>query len=222
MNTSERPILFSAEMVRALLSGTKTQTRRIVKPQPPVDAIQDAGRSENGVQWQWGFAWGETNSPQLRDYTCPYGRIGDRLWVRESLYCHYGSVWKYAADDAGMTMNGEPPFMRDAFIEWDDARKESGRNSVPSIHMPRWASRITLEITEIRVQRLQEISEKDAIAEGLWASGFAAGVCHPHGQENCRRCGYASLWERINGKGSWDANAYVWALTFRRIDDDHK
>lgn len=242
----ERPILFSGPMVRALLAGRKTQTRRIVKPQPPASAV-DAGHirsgdpASNGV-WLW------LDSRDLMDasaigegFRCPYGVAGDRLWGRET-WCESDtpSGFAYAADYA------------------HDTRGYGWR---PSIHMPRAAARLTLAITDVRVERLQDISEADAIAEGLYRStptdadldwfrshheeqyleppsqaqveDFAKGVWMvpgvPQGwgltvAERARdtwaptpQFGYRLLWNHINGPDSWDANPWVWALTFEVV-----
>lgn len=184
----EKPILFSGEMVRAILEGRKTQTRRVVKPQPGAN---------NRIRITGG------NVMNIRDQkiseNCPYGQPGDRLWVRETWRPHTPDATAYRADGDGV-MDG---------FRW---------RWRPSIHMPRWASRILLEVVAVRVERLQDISEHDAIEEGLFSTGFAAGVCHPHAQENCRRCGYKALWNRIIGPGAWDANPWVWVVEFKVIE----
>jgi hypothetical protein len=170
----ERPILFSAPMVRALLDGTKTQTRRIIKPNHCV-------------------------APSMRLSMvpgCPYGVPGDRLWVRET-FCPQ------------MNATDRTPFYRSTGDELPSCHKWK-----PSIFMPRWASRITLEITEVRVQRVQDISEEDAKAEG---GGFIRE--HPDADETLSdKKLFQFLWESISGETSWDANPWVWAITFRRIE----
>ncbi len=173
-------------MVRALQAGTKTQTRRVLKPQPthfnPVGVPRRA-RPDSGP------------SDVVR---CPYGQPGDWLWVRET-WAPRANGFAYAADPAWNTSAGG---------RWH-----------PSIHMPRCASRITLEITGVRVERLQDILEEDAKAEGL---SFVADGCARFGVEglasswcDCPVTAYAALWESINGPGSWDANPWVWAVQFR-------
>ena len=172
---TERPILFSGPMVRALLEGRKTQTRRVMKPQPKGMARLDTGGS-------WPLASG---SEFMR---CPYGVPGDRLWVRES--------WRKADS---MT---ESVFYR-ADEEWN-----AGAGWKPSIHMPRWASRLTLEVTGVKVERVQEISERDAVAEGMPPSVPDQATAVEIFEE---------LWDSINearGYG-WSVNPWVWALTFR-------
>lgn len=189
----ERPILFSAPMVRAILDGTKTQTRRVVKPQPPakVSSIYLPFKQEPN-NWQ-GFA----DSDGLIHWygRCPYGQPGDRLWVREA--------WRWVCPD-------DP----DTAIYRADGHAASklppGFKWKPSIHMPWAASRITLEITAVRVERLQAISEADAEAEGC---------CTPlrgHDDDFARGC-YRNLWEQINGVGSWTANPWVWVIEFKRV-----
>lgn len=207
----ERPILMSAPMVRALLEGRKTQTRRVVKPQPTnVDNYEPGMVNE---AWQAGFV----------DVKCPYGKPGDRLWVRESFQPLLQDDVKWGDADyktgEGYAINY---VATDGAKEFFDCRNDEAfcDRVTPSIFMPRWASRITLEVTEVRVQRLQEISEEDAIAEGVGlnevesyrrqveVNGFALRGGAP------ARCAYAALWENINGAGSWDANPWVWAVSF--------
>jgi hypothetical protein len=182
----ERPILFSAPMVRAILAGTKTQTRRVVKGNDLSTAIL-AARS-------------------------PYGAPGDRLWVRET--------WA-----AGACADGLPPstlhaptWLRDNEGLWYKANEpadphwknvSSRGRWRPSIHMPRWASRITLEIASVHAERLQEISEEDARAEGVAPRGSGTKACWS---------AFYLLWCEINGHASWDANPWVWALTFKRVE----
>lgn len=188
----ERPIIFSAQMVRAILEGRKTQTRRVIKPQPTV--------SEQRLRELSAWAEGFTLSQQVNaafqsgciDASCPYGRPGDTLWVRETW-------WGERQDfDAGL---------RPAYAA-TDPKTEAGWRS--PIHMPRWASRITLEITGVRVERLQDISEADAEAEGVAEIGERLLGVTP-----CR-ARFFKLWESINGPGSWDANPWVWVVEFKR------
>ena len=217
----ERPILFSGPMIRALLEGRKTQTRRIMKPGPPngcgVLAAPPNGWRYEGVEYQ-------DESVER----CPYGVPGDRLWCRETLDGLMGCDASYVADDKRI-VDAHP----DGWDVWRDGRSLPPR-VVPSIFMPRWASRITLEVTEVRVQRLQEISEEDAQAEG--ARYFADIPAGPYGDigtrwsmlydnpENTDHClrraslAFGQAWNAINGNSApWGSNPYVWAITFRVI-----
>lgn len=188
---ADRPILFSAQMVRALLAGTKTQTRRAVKPRKDPDY---------GCQMAPGEIAGDEHPERL----CPYGRPGDRLWVRET--------W--------LTVNGDDTFYRADYLADPAGDRAHGVAWTPSIHMPRARSRITLEVTGVRVERLQDISEEDARAEGVERSGecnWRDYLDHPHNDFTSARRSYRSLWDSINGPGSWDANPWVWVVEFRRV-----
>lgn len=210
---NEKPILFSGEMVKAILDGRKTQTRRIIKPQP--GAQFDFVACPN-----WDFWWsnGDDDSPQSIHISSPHGIPGDRLWVKETFY--QGDGIAYRAD-------GEMP----------EKARTAGCKWKPSIFMPRKASRITLEITNVRVERLQDISEEDAKAEGIEqvADPFNEGgiywrnyIYHlntPRGDKTggviCGfkdpRKSYRSLWDSINGLGSWEKSPWIWAITFKRV-----
>lgn len=181
----ERPILFSAPMVRAIVAGTKTQTRRIVKP----------GVLEDG----WPIAYAAER--------CPYGAPGDRLWVRET-WAKAGEV----GDDIEYRADNPDPL---------------GARWRPSIHMPRWASRLLLEVTAVRVERLQDISEDDACAEGvqeldgtldelaLYARAKKMGECATDS-----RVWFAELWDSINGtRAPWASNPFVWVVSFKRTEN---
>lgn len=194
----ERPILFSAPMVCAILDGTKTQTRRVVKSRP------DKNMGPRCVLLPHELA-GEVNSG---DYTnCPYGMPGDSLWVRETfLRLPVGTFYR-------ATHNGTA-----------DEDKAHGIIWKPSIHMPRWASRITLKLTGVRVEQLNDITEADAIAEGA-SFHDGRGIGHS-GYRHDRNDGfvfetakasYMHLWEKINGAGSWSANPRVWVIEFEVI-----
>lgn len=215
----ERPILFSGAMVRAILSGQKTQTRRVIKPQPEV--------TEKRLRETGGWVEGETLSQHVNEawqagfipVECPYGQPGDRLWVREAFHSYHWDQPRavYRAD-------GERQRVRTQIESYEVGRWK------PSIHMPRWACRIVLEIVSVRVERLQDISEEDAEAEGILADSFEYG-----GQQyfrdyrltdaeastqpalTCPRESFRSLWESINGQESWQANPWVWVVEFRRV-----
>lgn len=208
---TERPILFSAPMVRALLAGTKTQTRRVVKPQPFAQPEDDGSGG-------WEVYAGDELSGTMR---CPFGAPGDRLWVRETWKVssesnHYPTDEKhlyveFRAGAVAGTGQQRSKFSveRDAELAraaWGNGKSHAWR---PSIHMPRWASRITLEVTDVRVERLQAISEADAMAEGI-ERGEAA-------MYRSATEAFVDLWESINGAGSWRRNPWVWVVEFKRV-----
>jgi hypothetical protein len=182
----ERPILFKGDMVNAILEERKTQTRRVVKSPVEIRSRGDLRFSEIDNDWQVYGAGGVYLS-----MSCPYGKLGDRLWVRET-FADIGPRLTYRADTD------------------DGAHCKVGRWT-PSIYMPRWASRITLEITDVRVERLNDISEEDAKAEG------APKAKEDHVPFHSRRMGFEILWESINGPGSWDENPWVWVVEFKKM-----
>ena len=218
----ERPIIFSCQDVRAILDGRKTQTRRVMKPQPSlgflargiVDVVPQYPL-QNGVRFFMRDGMSELVS-------CPYGQPVDRLWVRETLEldCDLGWVYQSGGDSV--------PVDADEAVEWCISRPAL-RTVVPSIHMPRWASRITLEITGVRVERLQDISEADAKAEGVEAVPHTAGEWMSDDVVATTRVGkhkvtfdtyrtaFARLWNSINGDGAWDSNPFVWVISFKRV-----
>jgi len=183
----ERAIIFSGEMVRAILDGRKTQTRRVIKP-PKGSAPEYAGV----------------------DFGCPHGAPGDRLWVRENIrWYKEGSPTRYAADGCPVMRDGES-------VAWT-----FNEAHVPSIHMPRWASRITLEITDVRVERLQDMSFVD------WVADF----CPSSIQEECALQTLTGsknqtdvarhYWDSLNANRGfgWDTNPWVWVISFKRIEE---
>lgn len=173
--SNEHPILFSAPMVNAILDGNKTQTRRVAK-------LNAAGRVEKG-----GRNWHVEDASAIT--ACPYGYVGDRLWVRET---HY--VWKAGNIDGS-----------GRYVAYRATDPDSPCTWTPSIHMPRWASRITLDVTGISMERLQAISEYDCEREGV-------GHAMPHSAKER----YAELWDKINGKRHpWKSNPWVWVVTFQ-------
>ena len=217
----ERPILFSGPMVRAILDGRKSQTRRVVKlpQQYPAKPIHPTHESWIG-RWQNGFV------------ACPYGQPGDRIWCKETWQvlretCSY-ETGEYDVREWEADLYGSPQtqLLKDcprgghrAVIAYRADYEESFEGPWrPSIFMPRWASRITLEVTGVRVERLQEISEADAIAEGIERSdGAWASYSPKFGRFMNPITSYHSLWESINGPGSWAANPWVWVIEFKRI-----
>ena len=189
---NERPVLFRGEMVRAILDGRKTQTRRVIKPQPEL-------RANGSVLW-----WKNDMLVPESTYRSPYGAPGDRLWVRES-FCY---------TEGGIAVCHKENCTKDEFREgwWIGNIFIGPVKWRPPIHMPRWASRITLEVTAVRVERVQDISEEDALAEGVWAAYKWAISCTPI-------LGFKRLWDSINAKRgySFDSNPFVWVIEFRRI-----
>lgn len=206
---NERPILFSAPMVRAILAGTKTQTRRVVKMQPRERA--DIGMHGAGMPFI------RNPDPHGRIHCCPYGKPGDRLWVRETHYVEphpskYGvtremipHTWDQAVAATGTIHYRANPMSEYAI---------DGRRWTPSIHMPRRASRIDLEITSVRVEQLNAISEADADAEGVEFLRHVPDTDETLTAKQLFEC----LWSGINGAGSWDANPWVWVVQFKRVD----
>ncbi len=209
----ERPILFSGPMIRAILDGRKTQTRRVVKPQPPADHPFPQPCVNDGYWWNDSkddhddVSFWPTYSTCL---PCPYGKPGDRLWVREAwaVVPHVtdnGPKHRAKGDGTGVTWRAD----------WN--ANPSGFKWKPSIHMPRWASRITLEITGVRVERLGDISEADAIAEGCGVYSEGEWLNHVEcGITRVQR--FHELWESINGPESWAANPWVWVIEFQKVE----
>ena len=232
----EQPILFSGPMVRAIIEDRKSQTRRVMKKQPasvewwlngqPSDRVSGIPvmRDDRGHGWS-----------SCGPFKCPYGHPGDRLWVRETFRLFDSSVECACYDDCKCSKHhGKPLFKADCD---DDGPWK------PSIHMPRSISRITLEVTDVRVERLNSITEEDAKAEGILPNQRApldstSRICtncgrhiHQHigSVDVCPQShgdtftnwttkgGFKILWESINGPGSWDLNPWVWAITFKRI-----
>lgn len=175
-------------MVRATLEGRKTVTRRVIKPKFGGAIIAPGGR---GIALE---SLGDTIKTNL----CPYGVSGDRLWVRETLEKANGVAVGYPADGSWLPCT---PWM------WK-------RNKVPSIHMPRWASRILLEITDVRVERLQDITPEQALAEGVKS---CERDLDPVGNDYSPYELFSMLWTSINGMESWNTNPWVWAVEFKRV-----
>jgi hypothetical protein len=205
----ERPILFSGPMVRAILGGYKTQTRRIVKPQPPCGCryvINGAGNAALCQSIDRPEIWVQPTARSVdHRLPCPYGQPGDRLWVRET-FAYNGERFIYRADQTDDTM---PPLAIQAGGKWK-----------PSIFCTRAASRITLEVTAVRVERLQSITEADASAEGTPAVKTKGELQSDKTIKPLTISAltlYRGLWSHINGPGSWDANPWVWVIEFRRI-----
>ena len=234
-----RPILFSGPMVRALLDGSKTQTRRIVKSSAKehMDNIQgilthavDIVPHTGGMMIHGDNPTNYDGEVQMNDWStflpCPYGQPGDQLWVRETT-CIAPKFWSTPDPSSVKDYDGDyrqVSYNADGHCE--DAMRDYKLKWTPSILVPRWASRITLEITAIRCERLQDISEEDAIAEGI-----EGGTSDDHFDDYWRDYGsrvgrfliaarksYQTLWESINGRGSWAENPFVWVVEFRRVE----
>ncbi|WP_460197256.1 hypothetical protein [Klebsiella variicola] len=199
---TERGMIFNAEMVRAILDGRNTQTRRPIKWKQT--RFTEIGEREDGSKWPW-----SEDAEHACDFwhPCPFGAVGDRIWVRETFSAlepgSYEQVkaqeWhcqdlRYAATDR---------------LAKSDADIR-GYKWVPSIHMPRWASRILLEITDVRVERLKSISDGDAIREGCSTADMKSG--------DCVADVFARLWASIYGAESWNANPWVWVIEFKRVE----
>lgn len=218
----ERPILFSASMVRAVLADTKTQTRRVVKPQPHILAGELLCWKDDAL------------TDDQMAARCPYGQPSDQLWVRETFFAWGRWETRYSAKKGrdewhfiDMTMECGKAYIyaADAPRPQPLAGKRDGGVTPkwwkrPAIHMPRAASRITLENTGVRVQRLTDISEGDARAEGARECDPVSGrevLLAGQSQRGSFILHYRDIWEQINGPGSWDANPWVWAVDFRRL-----
>ena len=190
----EHPILFSTPMVQAILEGRKTQTRRVIKAKglslnPLSHDYATSGKYVNGSAIFIGDR-GISNPVK-----CPYGQVGDKLWVRETWHPFKNSdTYKKSKDKCLYKVDGQL-----TLLKWK-----------PSIFMPRWASRITLEITDIRVQRLWEITDEDAKAEGI-------GATEPLVFNDSYKDSYAWLWDKINKKHVWILNEFVWVISFKRV-----
>ncbi|MGQ6038986.1 morphogenetic protein [Serratia sp. IR-2025] len=205
----ERPVIFNGEMVLAILDGRKTQTRRVIKLSHERGMVNPVIRGRNGEI--------SSISCRLAPTLCPFGQVGDRLWVRETwqgplvdeehLDDYRANADKFQAPEfCEYAADGGT---RPEFCDLDDNTRQGWR---PSIHMPRWASRISLEITAVRVERLNDISEEDAKAEGV-----KAGVCPGH-EHMMHQVAFSELWQSIYGAESWRANPWVWVIEFKHVE----
>lgn len=225
MNNQFKPILFSTPMVQAILDGRKTQTRRLVKPQPKTQHRTDTRLefyARRGENWEVKDKWAGDGFSILDSFKCPYGKVGDVLWVREKFRalvdCESGKFhsFSYYAD------------MPEAF------HKQYPHKWKPSIHMPKTACRLFLEITDVRVERLQDIKRDDCIKEGIayhqvdWQKWHniegdyydyerKTFAVPPSGKISPSKS-FISLWNSINGAESWNANPWVWVVEFKRIE----
>jgi hypothetical protein len=231
--TKERPIIFSGPMVQAILEGRKTQTRRVVKHAG--DFLGGGGKA-NREEWddpnRWGWEDPENPShfivlgrnPEQGDVPvrCPYGVPGDRLWVREAHWRNgYVSRWCGSEPDepewvTNQPIVGQERALRNLYVRFTDPGDPNHWWKRPGMFLPRWACRLDLEITGVRVERLQEISIEDVLAEGIPAVEDG-----PHANQYWREetgAKFVSSWDRINGKRHpWSANPWVWVVEFRRL-----
>lgn len=215
----ETGIIMSGNHPKLILDGTKTMARRVIKLKPPVNEF---GRewstpfTNDGITWVFTAGFGMATR-QLR-VKCPYGGIGDRLWVRETWRVgSWDEKWIQSMDDAlaaGLISDKDT-----GVFQWKDGKSPCRWR--PSIFMPRWASRITLEITDIRVERVQEINSEDAAKEGVrYASGsYELEWFTPNARERKRIEDFSTLWDSLNAKRGygWEVNPWVWVLSFRRL-----
>lgn len=195
----ERPVIFNGEMVRAILDGRKTQTRRVVSDRHLhlIDVASQVGECyplESGID--------HANSQSYYREHCPFGQVGDRLWLRET-WAEAGA----SAPDLTLYRANYPAHVPAGYENVPAAEEIRWR---PSIHMPRWVSRITLEITAVRVERLNDISEEDAKAEGAPTELCIIGEKH--------YMGFRTLWKSIYGEENWRANPWVWVIEFRCVE----
>ncbi|MEZ7027325.1 hypothetical protein [Klebsiella variicola] len=212
----ERGMIFNGEMVRAILDGRKTQTRRTIKWKQT--RFTEIGEREDGSKWPW-----SEDAEHACDFwhPCPFGAVGDRIWVREAFRVH-----SRATDVATLVYKASE---RNSWTEQTHRvpvavcnKPATPEKWTPSLHMPRWASRILLEITDVRVERLNDISEEDARAEGIIDGGcLNCGEPEPCGcakPEPDATDAFAYLWQSIYGQESWNANPWVWVISFERIE----
>lgn len=221
----ERGMIFNGEMVRAILDGRKTQTRRVMKVQPkpsksrPGDFWFSSKKLESMVHVS-DLAPG--NSPIadyhlfIQEHCCPFGAVGDRIWVREAWQAIYDSVDEFGHVEERTYAPSIPKendnYWHIVYAEYfgNESREDRGFPWRPAIHMPRWASRILLEITDVRVERLKSISDGDAIREGCSTADMKSG--------DCVADVFARLWASIYGSDSWNANPWVWVIEFKRVE----
>lgn len=204
----ERPILFSGEMVRAILDGRKTQTRRVCKLRGfhQIDFIGGKGDWNDPTCWGFedgdGYHWALKGDELAQEIPCPYGQPGDQLWVRETF--RFGSSDDCTCYESCNCIVGKPLYK----ATHDDGEK----GWKPSIYMPRRASRIQLEVTNVRVERLQDITNADVYAEGIRSSLREYDACVDAADK------FVDLWDSINAdEHPWESNPWVWCISFRRI-----
>lgn len=243
----ERGMIFNSEMVLAILDGRKTQTRRIMKVQPESNQlglllITDSTKHSDIGKYHWAESNATGNHVRSKLFSSPFGAVGERIWVRET-WATLGNEDGCCIDWEGNLCKGDErsaariyrasceqrpgdyglwSIPDDAY--WKPHTKEHKFEGAwrPSIHMPRWASRILLEITDVRVERLNAISEEDARAEGIIDGGcLNCGEPEPCGCANPEpdaTDAFAYLWQSIYGQDNWNANPWVWVIEFKRVE----
>ncbi|UDC35599.1 hypothetical protein LGM12_09315 [Klebsiella pneumoniae] len=232
---TERGMIFNAEMVRAILDGLKTQTRREVKLNLDIARLATTydwatslaanhyqGLAEEQIQQKAESLRGVIHpvilgNGQMVSIICPHGKPGDRIWVRET-FCPVDDT-QYGGEK-WVDYRATPKFEASHPAGWDSAPNDAeALKWHPSIHMPRWASRILLEITDVRVERLNAISQADAIAEGAPPSHPSIDcVSQEYGFPDFSRSWFGQTWQHIYGEESWDANPWVWVIEFKRVE----
>lgn len=214
-----RGMIFNSEMVRAILDGRKTQTRRIMKIQPEhsglgLRRVIDSKNGSDDGKYFWSSSDACGLKARSKSFACPFGAVGDRIWVRET-WAEAGA----SAPDLKLYRANYPEHVPSIYENVPPAEEIRW---TPSIHMPRWASRILLEITDVRVERLNAISEEDARAEGIIDGGcLNCGETEPCGLANPEpdaTDAFAYLWQSIYGQENWNANPWVWVIEFKRVE----
>ncbi|MGG8267279.1 hypothetical protein PGO63_09500 [Klebsiella aerogenes] len=219
----ERGMIFNGEMVRAILDGRKTQTRRIMKIQPEhsglgLRRVTDSKNGSDDGKYFWSSSDACGLKARSKSFTCPFGVVGDRIWVRETFQgplFDYEQMESYIEDSSKFE---KPEFCQYAadgkpapeYYDADDNLRHGWR---PSIHMPRWASRILLEITDVRVERLASVSDEDAGKEGYPADPS------PFGGPMDKWLWFRQLWDGIYPEQSFKHNPWVWVIEFKRIEE---
>lgn len=232
----ERGMIFNGEMTRAILDGRKTQTRREVKLNLDIACLATTydwatslaanhyqGLTEEQIQQKAESLRGVIHpvilgNGQMVSIICPHGKPGDRIWVRET-FCPVDDT-QYGGEK-WVDYRATPKFEESHPAGWDSAPNDAeALKWRPSIHMPRWASRILLEITDVRVERLNAISQEDAQAEGMELTGWRPTYSDPDsgGEVMTPYDNFAELWSSIYGDESWKANPWVWVISFKRVE----
>lgn len=213
-------MIFNDEMVRAILDGRKTQTRRIMKVQPDTPEFGLRRIIESSIANEIGmYFWSQEDARGIKarskQFFCPFGDVGDRIWVRET--------WAEAGASAPDLTLYRANYPAHVPTHYENVPPAEDVRWTPSIHMPRWASRILLEITDVRVEQLKSISEEEArsegvaqLREGFWKHYQPGWTQH----QLSARGSFATLWESIYGFGEWDRNPWVWVIEFKRIEGD--